>query len=72
MKEKIKNKNDIPGDFLILGLLIFFSIWQIKDILSLPVSYFSSPEIPGYLFPSVVVWVITIWFGRRLYKKLKK
>jgi len=71
MKEKIKNKKDVVGDFLILGFLIFLSILAIKNIFSLPASSFSSSEIPGYLLLPVALWITTIWFGRRLYKKLK-
>lgn len=69
MKGKIKEKLNIGAGFIILGLLIYFSA---QKIIEFPSLNFTSPEIAGYLFVSVVIWVLTIWLGRYLYKKLKR
>jgi len=69
MKEKIKEKLNIGAGFIILGLLIYFSI---QKIIELPSLNFASPEIAGYLSVTIIIWVLTIWLGRYLYKKLKK
>lgn len=65
----IKEKLNIGAGFIILGLLIWLSI---QKIIELPSLNFASPEIAGYLFVSVIIWILTIWLGRHLYKKLKK
>jgi hypothetical protein len=65
----IKEKLNIGAGFIILGLLIWFSI---QKIIEFPLLNFASPEIAGYLIFNVVIWVLTIWLGRYLYKKLKK
>jgi len=69
MKEKIKEKINIGAGFIILGLLIWLSV---QKIIELPYLNFASPEIPGYLFVSIVIWILAIWLGRYLYKKIKK
>jgi len=69
MKEKTKKKINIVAGFIILGLLICLSVQKIIEFSSLN---FASPEIPGYLFVSIVIWILAIWLGRYLYKNIKK
>jgi len=69
MEKTIKEKLNIGAGFIILVLLIWLSI---QSIIELPSLNFESPEIAGYLLGRVVIWILIIWLGKYLYKKIKE
>jgi len=72
MAEENKRKaNNIERTPVVLVILLLLSVLGLKNVLELPISYFSSPEIAGYLTVPIIIWVSTIWFGVKLYKEFK-